>query len=76
MKVRINGYYFKHSVRDFHRKVEKTVRDSLVPVFCFLLFHHTYIHIQDLMSLISFNKKLATYEEYCEENGDQMINVV
>lgn len=39
------------------------------------LFVFTYIHIQDLMSLILFNKKLATCEGYCEEHGDQMLNV-
>lgn len=69
---RIHGYCFKCSVMDPHGKVQKTV--SLC--FLFLLFYHTHIHIQDSMSLIPYNKYLAACEEYWEENGDQMINVV
>lgn len=49
-------------------------RGLLVSGSCLFVFHHTHIHIQDLMSPIAFNKKLPTCEGYCEENGDQIIN--
>lgn len=49
VKVRVHEYGFKYSVMDSHERVEKTVRDCVVFVF------PTYMHIQDLKSLISFN---------------------
>lgn len=74
MKVQVQGYC-KYSIMNFHGKAEKTINlwFLFVCLFCFFII---YIHVQDLMSLIPLNKKLATCEGYWEQNGDQMINIV